>query len=346
MLRLMLAFACWMAAAPGSAQPDRTAHALPAASERAGAFGGEALSAAALAAASSQPGMREPVLAYLEQELSHLRVQLAAEEEVICALEADLEAVRAAYAQAAVLTYRELSQRRTWAQLLRARSLRTAWQLAVYFRQMSRYRRRQLESIAGMQHYLARKAIELQTTYAEYQSLLLQLRELKALPERPVRPAVAAADRAKPSAPPEAAPAADLVRWKGLLPWPVAPEQASIAGRFGKSRDDYGNPVENDGIYLQTRPGQAVEAVFAGRVSGVQEIPRSGWMVVIEHGPYRSVYASLGQPAVRAGDLVEQGQLIGHVRTDPRTQTAMLHFLIYQTPKRFLDPEQWLRPKG
>jgi septal ring factor EnvC (AmiA/AmiB activator) len=337
----MLALACWLAAAPAWAQPDSRAQVVPAA-ERAAALGGDALSADALAAASAKPGMREPVLAYLGNELSHLSRQIAAEEDVICALEADLEAVRAAYAQAAVLTYRKLSQRLTWVQLLRARSLRAAWQLAVYFRQMSRHRRRQLESIAGMQHYLARKSIELQTTYAEYQSLLLQLQELKAAPPRPAgRPAP---ERAKPSAAPEAAaPAADFARWKGLLPWPVAPGQASVAGRFGKSEDAYGNPVENDGIYLQTRPGQAVMAVFAGRVSGVQEIPRSGWMVVVEHGLYRSVYASLGQPAVRAGDPVAQGQLIGHVRSDPRTQTAMLHFLIYQTPKRFLDPEQWLR---
>ncbi len=133
-------------------------------------------------------------------------------------------------------------------------------------------------------------------------------------------------------------------RNKGKLPWPVPANKGVITGLFGKQKDLTGGYVFNPGIYITTKKGQQVRAVFSGEVTAVSKIPILGNIVIIQHGNYRTVYANLSKVYVKVGTKVRALQKIGTVRTDPKTGETQLHFLIYKgkTPQ---DPLKWIALK-
>lgn len=154
-------------------------------------------------------------------------------------------------------------------------------------------------------------------------------------------PAKAAAAPVRPASTP--ALTGQFAQNKGKLPWPVTPSKSILAGKFGLTRDAFGNRITNDGIFLQTPQNEAVKAVFPGTVTGVTEVPLSGVLVIVEHGRYRTAYAGLRNVQVQPGDQVNTGQRIGNVYTDGRTGETKLQFMVYRAPNRFENPSGWLR---
>lgn len=134
----------------------------------------------------------------------------------------------------------------------------------------------------------------------------------------------------------------DFVKQKGDLPWPVDADKSIIVGKYGHTEDEYGNKVKNDGIFVRTPKGQSVSAVYEGKVTAVLKVPASGTMVIVSHGDYRTVYANLRESHVSTGDIIKAKQSIGVVRSDPRTDETVFHFLVHKTPDVYLDPIKWL----
>ena len=133
---------------------------------------------------------------------------------------------------------------------------------------------------------------------------------------------------------------------RGFHPWPVNPNQAIVIGEFGVTQDPFGNRIENDGIELRTTRGEAVKAIYGGRVTGVRKLfLTTSQVVILQHGSYRTVYYNLDNVNVEVGDFVKADQRIGIVRTDPRTDESVLQFLIYKYPRKFVDPLTWLFPQ-
>lgn len=129
---------------------------------------------------------------------------------------------------------------------------------------------------------------------------------------------------------------------QGALPWPVV--QGTITGHFGKQphpvlKDVY---VNNNGIDIATTSGAAARAVFDGEVTGVTNIPGSGWLVIVRHGEYLTVYAKLESVSVKKGDKVKTKQTIGQVSTDADEGQSILHFEVWKSGLGKMDPEQWL----
>jgi septal ring factor EnvC (AmiA/AmiB activator) len=166
----------------------------------------------------------------------------------------------------------------------------------------------------------------------------------------PVSPAKTAK---KPASPGKTVPASStailkgktFIKNKGKLPWPLPGGSGIITGKYGITKDDYGNRVSNDGVFISTAEGQKVFSVFEGTVTGVKQIPFSGSMVIVGHGNYRTVYANLSAAYVKEGDEVSTGQELGVVRTDSRSHETVLNFLIYKVPSAFENPEYWLLKK-
>lgn len=129
---------------------------------------------------------------------------------------------------------------------------------------------------------------------------------------------------------------------KGHLPWPIPSNNAVVIGKFGETEDEYGNTVTNEGIFLRTPQGQNVVAIHEGVVSGVTKVPLSGSLVILAHGNYRTAYINLSDVKVHTGDAIKAGQVIGTVRTDPRTDEAIFQFMVMQNPKKYLNPLTWL----
>jgi septal ring factor EnvC (AmiA/AmiB activator) len=321
-----------------------------------------------------QTALRAQLVASLSEEMERCQRVVAESEELVCALSEDMARLQAEYALTARRLYMRLRPDNFWLSLLAAESLSEALFVIDYYRHFARYRRRQLRLIVQTQAFLSKKSTEVQQALADKERLAAQqAQELATLEgNRAAQKRLFASlrDRAsayrqeleryrrelkrllrqsspapsRPSLPADAEAAAGFGRRRGRLPWPVPPEACVLVGRFGPGSDPFGNRIVNDGIYLRTPEGQEVQAVFAGRVSAVQRIPLSGWMVVLEHGPFRSVYANLEAPAVEAGQQVEARQRLGRVRSEPRSGESLFHFLIFEEPETFLDPENWLSP--
>jgi septal ring factor EnvC (AmiA/AmiB activator) len=130
---------------------------------------------------------------------------------------------------------------------------------------------------------------------------------------------------------------------RGLLPWPVA--HGFVAQHFGR----HPHPVlrhvtvDNRGVDIQTNQGEAVRAVFGGRVLTVAQVPGMNTIVMIQHGEYFTVYAKLRSVNVHEGEQVSAREAIGSAATDA-DGTAQVQFQVWRNSAN-LNPENWLGRK-
>ncbi len=162
-------------------------------------------------------------------------------------------------------------------------------------------------------------------------------------PSKPSRPAPSAADldlQAKA----EVKLSGDFESNRGRLPYPVTGKY-SIVKHFGRQRHPELKYVETDnsGIDIQVTPGTKARAIFPGTVSAIFRQPGYNNIVMVRHGSYLTIYAGLGNIAVKTGDQLAANQAIGTVYADPDdSNRSILHFEI-RREKVKLNPEEWLR---
>ena len=144
----------------------------------------------------------------------------------------------------------------------------------------------------------------------------------------------------KPKAPVDMKLDAEFSKNKGKLPWPA---DGPVVSRFGKHYHPVYKNLElppNNGVDIALAKGEHVKAVFDGVVSQVLVMPGYNQCVLVQHGNYFTLYCKMKNIAVKAGDKVKTGQLIGDIDTiNGQTQ---LHFELWQgkTPH---NPENWLK---
>ena len=150
----------------------------------------------------------------------------------------------------------------------------------------------------------------------------------------------AAGKPAKKPAPVDMKLDAEFSKNKGKLPWPA---DGAVVGRFGKHFHPVYKNLElppNNGVDIALAKGSQVAAVFDGVVKQVIVMPGYNQCVLIQHGNYFTFYCKLGSVAVKTGDKVKTGQVIGVIDTiNGQTQ---LHFQVWQGNKP-QNPETWLR---
>ncbi|HEU0111240.1 MAG TPA: peptidoglycan DD-metalloendopeptidase family protein [Flavisolibacter sp.] len=133
--------------------------------------------------------------------------------------------------------------------------------------------------------------------------------------------------------------AASFERNRGSLPWPVDNGVVSIP--FGTSKID-GLSMDNPAITISTpAAGIPVKAVFEGEVSAVSNTG-DGWMVMIRHGKYFTVYTNLSSVSVSKGTNVNTGQSIGRAGSSDDGDGGELDFYIMIESKN-VNPQPWLR---
>lgn len=127
----------------------------------------------------------------------------------------------------------------------------------------------------------------------------------------------------------------------GRLDWPV---EGRIVYQFGRDTLPQGGVIRWNGIGIAATPGTAVHAVEAGRVRLVETMGTYGLTVILEHGNgYYSIYSHLQGAAVKAGDDVKKGQILGAVGGENSDYGPHLHFEIRGENQMALDPLDWLR---
>lgn len=106
-------------------------------------------------------------------------------------------------------------------------------------------------------------------------------------------------------------------------------ENARKSSEFGEMRfvNDAKTPTRHAGIDYAVACDTNVVASNAGKVEVAQFLTMIGNTVVIDHGlGLKTYYEHMNDLVVKAGDVVEKGQLIGHVGTTGYSTGCHLHF--------------------
>lgn len=133
---------------------------------------------------------------------------------------------------------------------------------------------------------------------------------------------------------------------------PLSGEFASAKGRLispmqgAKIVDNYGihnHPTEkgvkidNKGVNLQGSASGVVRSVFEGEVRRVFVVAGMGRSVLVRHGEFLTVYSSLENVTVSAGQKISGGMKIGNTEDD-----GILHFEIWKE-NTTLNPSSWVK---
>ncbi len=118
-----------------------------------------------------------------------------------------------------------------------------------------------------------------------------------------------------------------------------------ITSFFGMRKNPFGPGYEfHDGLDFAAPYGAPVYATGSGVVA------RTGWMgayglaVLLDHAEgYQTLYGHLSRLAVRPGQRVERGQVLGYVGSTGRSTGPHLHYGVYRygapvDPRPYLDP--------
>jgi septal ring factor EnvC (AmiA/AmiB activator) len=134
----------------------------------------------------------------------------------------------------------------------------------------------------------------------------------------------------------------------GALDWPV---EGDLVFRFGPERKPNGVVLRYNGIGIAAPAGSPVKTVEAGIVEVAGPLEGYGQSVVISHGAgYYTLYLRLRAVAVRAGQRVAAGDILGAVGGEGTPEGAHLEFQV-RTPgpgggPTAVDPLNWLRARA
>jgi murein DD-endopeptidase MepM/ murein hydrolase activator NlpD len=121
------------------------------------------------------------------------------------------------------------------------------------------------------------------------------------------------------------------------------PAHGWLTGTFGGRSDPFtGQAGFHSGIDISTEKGQPVFATADGRVESAMYSGDYGNLVVLDHGfGLATRYGHLGGYAVKTGQTVKRGQVIGYVGATGRATGSHLHYEILANGQ-LLNPLQLL----
>lgn len=193
------------------------------------------------------------------------------------------------------------------------------------------------------------RSTNLNRTKAQVRVVASRISKLKETEEK-MNSTIAALDadrRRAESSRPAATRATSSIRTSdyGKLDWPV---EGALIYSFGKAQTASNTTIRWNGVGIRGTVNEPVRSVAAGKVVNVGPLGTYGLTVIIDHGggDY-SIYGSLSQSEVRAGQTVTKGQVIGGVGISDPDLPPHLHFEIRHAGEdgrpASVDPATWLR---
>ena len=139
-----------------------------------------------------------------------------------------------------------------------------------------------------------------------------------------------------------ARPAVPTVRPAANLDWPV---DGPLLYRFGRVVNPNNTTTRWNGIGIGAAAGMAVRTIGAGQIMVAETFGTYGLTVIVQQGggDY-AVYGSLGSVAVKKGNIVSRGQVIGTVGSADPELPSHLHFE-FRPEGRAVDPLDYLRAR-
>jgi murein DD-endopeptidase MepM/ murein hydrolase activator NlpD len=127
----------------------------------------------------------------------------------------------------------------------------------------------------------------------------------------------------------------------------IWPALGWLSGRFGNRSDPFsGEPGYHQGLDISTDKGQPVFATADGSVESASYSGDYGNLIILKHGfGLVTRYGHLSGFAVKAGQSVKRGAVIGYVGSTGRATGAHLHYEILANGK-LIDPLQLLTQRA
>ena len=123
----------------------------------------------------------------------------------------------------------------------------------------------------------------------------------------------------------------------------IWPARGWLSASYGYRRDPFTDQrAFHSALDISTREGQPIYATAAGRVMSASRSGAYGNLVIIEHG-FRLMtrYGHLLKFAVRSGDTVRRGDVVGYVGETGRATGTHVHYEVW-ADGRPMNPKQLL----
>jgi len=131
----------------------------------------------------------------------------------------------------------------------------------------------------------------------------------------------------------------DFAQLKGQLPWPI---QGRLLARYGSLRPQSGG-LKWRGVLIDAREGEAVHAIYQGRVIFAEWLRGFGLLIILDHGNgYMSLYGHNQSLSKAVGDWVEKEEIIAAAGNTGGGPDSGLYFEIRHSGAP-LDPSQWCK---
>ena len=125
---------------------------------------------------------------------------------------------------------------------------------------------------------------------------------------------------------------------KGRLPMPITGGYQIVRGFGANVVEGVGKNVHlsSKGIHLKGQPGAQARCIFDGEVSRIYATT-NGFIVMVRHGRYISVYCDLASVSVTSGQKVTTNQTLGALGSSLTMQFQLRNWT------DLLDPRPWLK---
>jgi murein DD-endopeptidase MepM/ murein hydrolase activator NlpD len=122
------------------------------------------------------------------------------------------------------------------------------------------------------------------------------------------------------------------------------PVNGNITSPYGKRNDPFNHITSfHSGIDISASPGTPIRATAEGVVSYSGWTQFSGYVVVLEHGlGFSTVYAHNKKNAVRVGQKVHRGEILGYVGSTGKSTGPHVHYEIWEKGKN-VNPRKFIQ---
>lgn len=118
-----------------------------------------------------------------------------------------------------------------------------------------------------------------------------------------------------------------------------------VSSEFGLRRNPFGGFTfeSHEGIDFQAAYGTPIYATADGRVTLAENSSGYGNHVIIDHGyRHETLYAHMSELAVKVGDPIRRGQLVGYLGNTGRSSGPHLHYGVYRDGEA-VNPRYYLK---
>lgn len=324
--------------------------------------------------------LRQELLNTFETEIASLQQSMDDNQFVVESLTEDLNKLKASYAKLVQQAYKNRDNYKRLIFIFSSETFNQAYKRLLYLRQITQYRKKQVEQINAIKEIIDLKINKLEKQQIQKTKLLLEQRKAFSLlsqekqkqiqyiqklkkKEKELRAKLRKQQRiqrkiekeierlieeeALINASKKLTPEMQLIsdnfeKNKGRFPWPTM--HGIITDKFG----EHPHPIlktimiRNNGIDITTTKGEEARAIFNGTVSRVFAIPGGNKAVIIRHGEYISVYSNLGEVYVQQGETIKTKQALGKIHSENSDgNKTILKFQVWKENQK-LNPENWI----